>query len=117
MEDAERREFTDEEKDAIVEGYRASGQTQAAYAAAAGVSQGTLSRWVCGDRRAHRSRVENARREAGRAPELLEVVSVVGSAKRAASCRVVLPGGAEVVFDGLVPPSWVAELAAELRRC
>jgi transposase-like protein len=116
MEQSERREFTDEEKAAIVEGYRASGATQAAYAASAGVSQGTLSRWASGNRRPHRSRAELTRREAGQAPELLEVVAV-GRDARGASCRVVLPGSVEVVFDGLVPPSWVAELVAELRRC
>jgi transposase-like protein len=117
MEGAERREFTDEEKDAIVAGYRASGESQAAYAASAGVSQGTLSRWARGDRRARRPRAELARREAGRAPELLLVVATAGREAHATCSRVVLPGGAEVVFDGLVPPSWVAELAKELRRC
>jgi hypothetical protein len=31
--------------------------------------------------------------------------------------RLLLPGGAELHVDALPPARWVAELAAELRRC
>lgn len=117
MDQVQRRTFSDEKKEAIVDGFLASGMSQRAYAASLGLPQRSLSDWVRRDRGAHRSRAELARREPGRAPEMLEVVPGRASALPVTSSRVILPGSVEVVFDGLVPPSWVAELVAELRRC
>lgn len=118
----ERRVFSEDDKAAVVEGFRASGATQKAYAASLGLAQGTVSRWV---------REDEARRTAA-APAMLEVVpagsiepaepdavevEACSAPTRVVEARLHLGGGVELFFARLPPPAWVAALAAELRRC
>ncbi|MDP2312445.1 MAG: helix-turn-helix domain-containing protein [Pseudomonadota bacterium] len=118
----ERRVFSETDKAEVVEDYRASGETQKAYAARVGLTQSTVSRWV---------REEESRR-AAKAPEMLQVVPV-GTGQRAApdlfdveaisgpspvvGARLHLGGGVELFFACVPSPAWVAALAAELRGC
>lgn len=111
----ERREYTEAERVAAVEGYRRWPGSQGAYARSVGIPQTTLSRWVNGERGPHR-RVES------QAPTMLEVVpqkieAVVEGRPSRSGARLSLGGGVELGLDALPPARWVAELAAELRRC
>lgn len=118
----ERRVFSEADKAAVVEEYRASGETQKAYAARVGLTQGTVSRWV---------REEESRR-AAKAPGMLEVVPVgpgqqsardlfdveaVSGPSAVVEARLHLGGGVELFFARVPSPAWVAALAAELRGC
>ena len=125
---AERRVFTAEERAQIVERYRSWEGSQWAFARTVGVTQCTVSRWARG-RCKRRSRAAGEREGASErwslstssspAPTLLEVIPTVSSFAETApgAVRLLLGDGVSLVFDTLPPASWVAELAAELRRC
>ena len=99
----------------MVEGFRRWNGSQGAYARSVGVPQTTLSRWVTGEKRPHR-------RVRPEAPTMVEVVppaleAVVEALPSRPGVRLTLGGGVELGLDALPPARWVAELAAELRRC
>lgn len=118
-----RREYPDAERAAFLADLRSWSGSLRSFAAARGIPQATLSRWVKGDRRAHRARRSHAvvRRDA--APAMIEVVTATAPPVRApatpapASVQLTLGDGVVLTLDALPPTRWVAELAAELRRC
>lgn len=118
MREVERRVYTEAEKAAVVEGYRRWEGGQGAYAKSVGIPQTTLSRWVNGRRRTAR------RRAAAEPPTMLEVMrpatATLGEVETRPSpsgVRLALGGGVALDLEALPPARWVAELAAELRRC
>jgi hypothetical protein len=92
-----------------------------------GLGSGTVSRWLNGDARSRRVRHAALvlRRPTPTAPTMLEVVSPPSVPEPSAlpieaarsGVRLMLGDGVGLVFDTLPPASWVAELAAEVRRC
>lgn len=113
MTESERRVYTDGERAAIIEGYREWTGSQASYAESVGVSQSTISRWLA----------DSGFGASGpAAPALLEVLGRVPAIEVEAlparsGVLVRLGGGVELFLEALPPAQWVAELAAELRRC
>ena len=113
----------------VIERTRTWTGSQRDLARAMGLGSGTVSRWLGGDARSRRFRhaapMRLVRRLATTAPTLLEVVrtpAVASSSPPAPEAakpgiRLMLGDGVGLVFDTLPPASWVAELAAELRRC
>ena len=91
---------------AVVARYRASGLTQAAFAAQQGIKVGTLQSWLYSG--ASRDvPVRGTRRKAG-------FVEVVPSPVRTGSLELEV-GGAVVRLGTLPPPEWVATLVRELQ--
>lgn len=122
------REFTAEDRAAVVERYRAWEGPQRTFADSEGIAQGTLSKWlaVAAPRRRRRYAGFPAVGEAADAgPAMLEVIPSGRSVQcresvhpdRPVGIRMTLPGGVALEFDTLPPAAWVAELAAELRPC
>lgn len=101
-----------------VAAFRASGQTQAAYARRRGLSQGTLSYWV-------RKIAEEDASEPLPAFVPVEVRPDPaygwrpsgGSEGVGCPVAVLTCGGAELVIDAAVSPEWVAALMREVGRC
>ena len=122
-----RWERTPEERAELVAKARAWAGTQSAFAAVHGVSQPTVSKWLSTAPPTTRPEVHTPRQALVRrpptVPTMLEVVPVaprpapVPTAVPAGSTRLMLGDGVALIFDILPPASWVAEFAAELRRC
>ena len=119
------RKYSDEERAAALEGFASFDGPQRAYDDALGLPRGTVGKWVqlAGRSAAVGRRAPPSRMEAPRqAPTFIEVVPATPAQARLApsdggtGVRLTLPGGAELSFEALPPASWVAELAAELRR-
>lgn len=125
---------TPEERAALVAKARVWQGTQREFAEAHGVSQPTLSRWLCAAGRAMRPEPAGPRSAPTRlgvvpkrtpsVPTMLQVVPTRAPCAPIATMPsaevgvcLSLPGGAQLRFDNLPPPRWVAELAVELRRC
>ena len=114
----------------VIERARTWTGSQRDLARAMGLGSGTVSRWLGGDARSRRFRHAApvrlvVRKPAPTAPTMLEVVRTPTAAVSPAptpepartGVRLMLGEGVGLVFDTLPPASWVAELAAELRRC
>lgn len=108
-----RRQWTRAERVELVSAYRASGMRLDAFARERGVSASTLWNWVNGRSGAIPALPSSP------APQMLEVVQadVARSALAEGRCRLVLGEQAWLDLAGLPPARWVAEVAAELRRC
>lgn len=115
----------------VIERARTWTGSQRDLARAMGLGSGTVSRWLSGDARSRRLRhaaLVLRRPTPPPAPTMLEVVRTPAvpepleppapppEAART-GMRLLLGEGVGLVFDTLPPASWVAELAAELRRC
>lgn len=120
------RVFTDAERESVIAGFASWKGTQAAYAASLGIAQGTVSKWLSGERGPKRTQRPSDAAPSPGAPTMLEVVLVPAAPVVAAvaavdtprtGVRLMLGDGVGLVFDALPPASWVAELATELRRC
>lgn len=114
----------------VIERARTWTGSQRDLARAMGLGSGTVSRWLGGDARSRRFRHADpirlvVRRPATTAPTMLEVVRPPAALAAPtpppeaakSGVRLMLGEGVGLVFDTLPPASWVAELAAELRRC
>lgn len=112
----------------VIERARTWTGSQRDLARAMGLGSGTVSRWLSGDARSRRFRHAALvlRRPGSTAPTMLEVVRPPTAPEPApvpapeaarTGVRLMLGEGVGLVFDTLPPASWVAELAAELRRC
>lgn len=120
------RVFTDAERASVIAGFASWRGTQAAYAASLGIAQGTVSKWLSGERGPRRVPRRGDASSSPAAPRMLEVVCTVPPPAAAppapleatrTGVRLMLGEGVGMVFDRLPPASWVAQLAAELRRC
>ena len=119
------RVFTDAERASVIAGYGSWRGTQAAYAASLGIAQGTVSKWLRGERGRPRTPKRGDASSGPAAPRLLEVIRTVAPPAAAAPApepartgvRLMLGDGVGMVFDTLPSAAWVAQLAAELRRC
>ena len=112
------------QKAAVAERYRSWTGSQGAYAASLGLPTSTVARWIAGVERGSgplAAPYVQAAPVARVAPRMLEVVprSPVVEPRRGsgAVARLVFSAGVELTFDALPPAAWIAELAAELRRC
>lgn len=120
---ADRREYTDAERALLVADLRSWKGTQTAFAVSRGIPQTTLSRWMNADRQAHHARPSEAVARREEPPTMIEVVATPSPRRIAeapvapAGVRVTLGDGVVLALDALPPARWVAELAAELRRC
>ena len=113
----------------VIERARTWTGSQRDLARAMGLGSGTVSRWLGGDARSRRFRHGALTRLVVRrpttAPTMLEVVRAPAATAAPTptaepprtGARLMIRDGVGLVFDALPPASWVAELAAELRRC
>lgn len=109
----------------VIERARTWTGSQRDLARAMGLGSGTVSRWLGGDARSRRYVAAIPPTPRRHAPTMLEVVRTPAVPKPSApspeaattGVRLMLGDGVGLVFDTLPPASWVAELAAELRRC
>ena len=106
------------QKASVVEGYRSWKGTQRDYASSVGLPLSTVSRWLLGSVAAA---APGATPAVWKTPRMLEVVptgvTLTAPLARAVCVRLMLGDGVGLLFETLPPASWVAELAAELRRC
>ena len=105
-----RRRFSDQERQAWICRYRASGLAQEEFARRQGLSVGTLRNWLY--------RFENGA-SSPQAPEpirLQEVRVIGGSDTIAWAAEVRLPGGASCRLSGGADPRWVGAIIDQLRR-
>lgn len=109
----------------VIERARTWTGSQRDLARAMGLGSGTVSRWLGGDARSRRYVAATPPALRRHAPTMLEVVRAPAVPEPPApppeaartGIRLMLGDGVGLVFDTLPPASWVAELAAELRRC
>lgn len=109
----------------VIERARTWTGSQRDLARAMGLGSGTVSRWLGGDARSRRYVAATPPVLRRHAPMMLEVVRPPAPPAAAATTlepagtgvRLMLGDGVGLVFDTLPPVSWVAQLAAELRRC
>lgn len=108
----------------VIERARTWTGSQRDLARAMGLGSGTVSRWLGGDARSRRYVAATPPALRRHAPTMLEVVRAPAPVPpppapepEGTGVRLMLGDGVGLVFDTLPPASWVAELAAELRRC
>ena len=109
----------------VIERARTWTGSQRDLARAMGLGSGTVSRWLGGDARSRRYVAATPPALRRHSPTMLEVVRASAVPEPPApppeaartGIRLMLGDGVGLVFDTLPPASWVAELAAELRRC
>lgn len=124
--------YSAEERAAVVDAFASFKGSQRQHDDALGLPRGTTGKWVSRSRtgtREPRPPLVLKSPAPRPAPAFLEVVPVGPSvpvatplaaaprAGAAVAARLVLGEGVALVFDGLPPASWIAELAAGLRSC